>query len=142
AFLGNECPLARLYGTRLVELHREFAPRGVAFVGVNSNRHDRAADIARFARAQHLSFPLLQDPEHLLADCLGATRITEVFVLDRQRVVRYRGRIDDQYTPGVQRPAPTRRDLAAALEELMAGQPVSRPLTEAAGCIIDRRKPP
>src|SRR5687768_3698816 len=39
-FLGNECPLANLYAPRLGELHREFAPRGVRFVAVNSNRHD------------------------------------------------------------------------------------------------------
>jgi peroxiredoxin len=142
AFLGNECPLSRLYSARLAELHREFAPRGVAFVGVNSNRHDSAADSARFAREQQLPFPLLKDPAHLLADRLGATRIAEVFVLDGQRAVRYRGRVDDQYTPGVQRPAPTRRDLAAALEELLAGKPVSRPETEAAGCVIDRVKRP
>src|SRR5262249_32634438 len=67
-------------------------------------------------------------------------RIAEVFVLDQQRAVRYRGRIDDQYTPGVQRPAPTRRDLAAALEELLAGKPVSHPETVAAGCVIDRAR--
>jgi peroxiredoxin len=142
AFLGNECPLSRLYSARLAELHREFAPRGVAFVGVNSNRHDSAADTARFARELQLPFPLLKDPANLLADRLVAKRIAEVFVLDRRREVRYRGRVDDQYTPGVQRPAPTRRDLASALEELLAGKPVGLPATEAAGCLIDRLKRP
>src|SRR5947209_4025689 len=68
AFLGNECPLARLYGTRLAELQREFEPRGVAFVGVNSNRHDSAADVARFAREQQLPFPLFKDPGQCAAD--------------------------------------------------------------------------
>jgi peroxiredoxin len=142
AFLGNECPLSRLYSARLAELHREFEPRGVAFVGVNSNRHDSAADVARFAREQQLPFPLFKDPGQRAADRLGATRISEVFVLDGQGRVRYRGRIDDQYTPGVQRPAPTRRDLATALDELLAGKLVGRPETDAAGCVIDRDRRP
>ncbi len=43
-------------------------------------------------------------------------RSPEVFVLDERRLVRYRGRIDDQYGVGVQRPQPTRRDLAIALK--------------------------
>jgi hypothetical protein len=52
--------------------------------------------------------------------------------------VRYRGRIDDQYGVGTQRPRPTRRDLAEALEELLAGKPVSRPVTPTVGCPISR----
>ena len=56
------------------------------------------------------SFLCLRDPGNVVADQFGAARTPEVFMLDRQRVVRYRGRIDDQYgfTDGVgyQRPAP------------------------------------
>ena len=40
AFLGAECPLAKLYGPRLEKLFQEFDGRGVQFLGINSNRQD------------------------------------------------------------------------------------------------------
>jgi hypothetical protein len=64
-----------------------------------------------------------------------------VFVLDRELAVRYRGRIDDQYAPGVARPQPTREDLRVALEELLSNQPVSQASAEPVGCLIGRVKP-
>jgi peroxiredoxin len=135
-FLGVECPLSRLYAGRLAELARAFGPRGVGFVAIDANQHDSAAAVADFAR--QLPFPLLRDPDNVVADRFEATRITETFVLDEQRVVRYHGRIDDQYTVSVHRPQPQRRDLAVALEELLAGKPVSQPETTVSGCCIDR----
>jgi peroxiredoxin len=50
AFVGVECPLAKLYAPRLEELRQEFSPRGVAFVGIDSNRQDSLAELAAFAR--------------------------------------------------------------------------------------------
>ena len=52
--------------------------------------------------------------------------------------MRYRGRVDDQFGFGIHRPAPTRRDLATALDELLAGHPVTTPRTESVGCRIGR----
>lgn len=141
-FLGVECPLAKLYGPRLAELEGEFGPRGVAFVAVDSNQHDTPEEVARFHREQGLNFPFLKDPDNRLADRLGATRTAEVFLLDGRRAVRYHGRIDDQYGAGVHRLQPTRRDLAEAIEELLAGRPVSRPEVAAPGCVIDRVRRP
>jgi peroxiredoxin len=138
AFLGVDCPLSRLYGPRLAELAAEFAPRGVAFVAVNSNQYDAPSELDRYARLHRLPFPFLKDAGNTLADQLGAQRNPEVFVLDERRVVRYRGRIDDQYGVGVQRPKPTRRDLAVALDELLSGRPVSQPVCAASGCRISR----
>src|SRR5262249_49087226 len=96
------------------------------------------ADMAAFARLHKIPFPILKDSDNALADRLGAVRTPEVFVLDRQRVVRYHGRIDDQYVIGIQRVAPTQHDLARALNELLAGQPVSQPFIEPVGCHIGR----
>jgi peroxiredoxin len=138
AFLGNECPLAKLYAGRLEQLSQEYGPQGVAFVGVNANRQDALAEIATFARQHEITFPLLKDAGNVLADQLGAVRTPQVFVLDRDRVVRYVGRIDDQYGIGFQRASATRRDLAAALDELLAGREVSQPVTAAPGCLIGR----
>jgi len=138
AFLRTECPLASLYAPRLAELARDYEKKGVAFFGVDSGPQDAPSALARFAREQGLSFPLLKDVAYELAGQLRVERTPEVFVLDSARVVRYRGRVDDQFGFGVHRPAPTRRDLLAALEDLLAGRPVSTPRTEAVGCRIGR----
>jgi len=138
AFLGCECPLARLYGSRLGKLAGEFESQGVAFLGINSNRQDSITELAAYARQQEIDFSLLKDPGNVVANQFGAVRTPQVFVLDQDRVVRYSGRIDDQYLVGVQRPQPTRRDLALALEDLLAGNPAQVAETPVAGCIIGR----
>lgn len=145
AFLGTECPLARLYTPRLNSLAAEFADRGVGFLGVNSNRQDSLAKLTAFARDFDVKFPLTKDTGNVLADQLGATRTPQVFVLDRERVVRYAGRIDDQYGinngASYQKPAPTKQELRAALNELLDGKPVSLAATETDGCLIGRVRP-
>ena len=143
-FLGVECPLAKLYAPRLVELAEEYAPRGVAVVGIDANQQDSLAEIANYARVHKLDFPLLKDLGNRVADQFGAVLTPEAFVLDRRRVVRYWGRIDDQYGIGYVRDKPERRELAIALDEVLAGKEVSSPETTAPGCHIGRisRKPP
>jgi peroxiredoxin len=141
-FLGTECPLNNLYLPRLAELHREFADKGVVFVGINSNQQDNPQRVADHAEKFQIPFPVLKDGGNLVADKFGAQRTPEVFILDEQRVVRYRGRIDDQYGISIQRPKANRRDLAEALQELLAGKPVSKPVTEAPGCLISRAVQP
>jgi peroxiredoxin len=142
AFLGTECPLANRYAGRLSELAKEFEPKGVAFLGVISNQQDSIGKIAQLAKEQNVTFPLLKDVGNAVADRFEARRTPEVFVLDGKRIIRYRGRIDDQYGIGFARPKPTRRDLALALEELLADKAVSKPVTEAEGCRIGRVKRP
>src|SRR5262245_40171706 len=111
AFLGVDCPLAKLYGRRPGEIEREFAPRATVF-DITANQHDALRDIGRYARAHEIRFSLLKDSDNRVADSFGATRTPEVFLLDRDRRVRYRGRVDDQYGVGTQRASATRRDLA------------------------------
>lgn len=137
-FLGTECPLATLYAPRLSQLAERFAAQGVAFVGINSNQQDSLSEMAAYAKTHGLNFPLLKDVGNVVADQFGAVRTPEVFLLDKNRVVRYWGRIDDQYVVGRQRKQATREDLAAALGEILAGKEVSQNVTEAPGCRIGR----
>lgn len=141
-FLGTECPLARLYGPRLSQLADEFANRNVRFIGVNSNLQDSPKEVIAFANEFRIKFPILKDPGNKVADLFGARHMAEVFVLDQTLAIRYHGRIDDQYQPGVMRLQPTRSDLRVALEELLAGKPVSLARTETTGCAIGRVKSP
>jgi peroxiredoxin len=141
-FIGTECPINNLYMKRLAELAAEFRPRGVQFVAVNANRQDTQDRIAAHAKKHDLPFPVLKDATNTVADRFGARRTPEAFVLDGERRIRYQGRIDDQFGIGYKRAAPTRRDLALAVEEVLAGKIVSKPTTPVAGCRIARVKPP
>ncbi len=81
-FLGTECPLAKLYGPRMEALSKEFEVKGVAFLGIDSNRQDAVVEMDAFARQQGLTFPLLKDLSNRVADEFGATRTPEAFVVD------------------------------------------------------------
>ena len=142
AFLGTECPLVKLYGPRLARLADEFEPGQVTILGVNSNAHDSVTEIAAYARRHDIDFPILKDAGNQLADELGAERTPEVLVLDANRIIRYRGRIDDQYGVGYVRDEPEREELKEAIRELLAGEPVSVASTQPVGCRIGRAKQP
>ncbi len=141
AFLGTECPLAKLYAPRLDALAGRWDAADVAMLAVFPNRQDSLEELALFARRYELNMPVLKDVGNQVADLFEAARTPEVFVLDADRVVRYHGRVDDQYLVGVQRDEPTRHDLVAAVDDLLAGEPVSVPSTTAQGCLIGRVQP-
>ena len=139
AFLGNECPLAKLYASRLNSLSQEFSG-AVRILGINSNRQDSVEEIDAFCRSLNIGFEIAKDHRNLIADQFGAKRTPEVFLLDGDLRILYRGRIDDQYQPGVAKPAPTRHDLKVAITEALAGDTITVPVTEVEGCIIGRVK--
>lgn len=141
-FLGTECPVNNLYLPRLAELHKEYADKGVQFVAINSNSQDTVQRVAAHAKQNTIPFPVLKDDGSKVADLFAAQRTPEAFLLDGERKVAYRGRIDDQYGIGFQRPKATSRDLAQALDEVLAGKAVSTPMTSAPGCLIARAPKP
>lgn len=142
AFLGVECPLARIYARRLSALAGEYGPRGVVFVGVDSNHQDDADEIARFVAELEITIPIAADPGGALADLMSATRTPQVFVLDAANTVRYVGRVDDQYSfgqgVGYQRAQVGRHDLREALDDILAGRDVAVGETGVVGCVIGR----
>ncbi|HEY1187739.1 MAG TPA: redoxin domain-containing protein [Gemmata sp.] len=142
AFAALDCPVCKAYWPRLTDLHKRYAPDGVAFVAVNSQLTDTAEDVARTAKDLKLPFALLKDEGTKLADKFAVARVLTVVVLDATRTVRYAGRIDDQFAPGVHREKATTRELAAALEALLDGGEVKKPFAAAAGCKLTREKKP
>jgi peroxiredoxin len=141
-FLGTQCPINNALLPHLAELHKEYSPKGVQFVGINANHSDDAAQIKAHAAKFGIPFPVLRDPESRVADRFGARRTPEAFVLDAGHVVRYHGRVNDQFGIGFQRPQPTRRDLQVALDEVLAGKAVSVAETPVAGCLLARAPRP
>ncbi len=137
-FFGLECPLMKLYAPRLVEIQEQFATAGVQFIGINSNRQDSLTEINHFARVSKIEFPLLKDPGNRVADLFGATRTPEIFIFDQDRRLQYRGRIDDQYTYGRQKPKVEKEYLVDALKQLSSGKTPEPQETETHGCLIGR----
>jgi hypothetical protein len=141
-FLGVECPVARQYGAKLQPLADRFVPHSVQFIGINSNPQDTAEEFAEYQRDLKITFPMLKDDSQQVARFFSVTRTAEVVVLDSSGKIPYRGRIDDQYSPGVTRGETTSHDLRDALDALVAGLPVPLPETPPVGCVITYRKPP
>jgi peroxiredoxin len=141
-FIGTQCPINNAYMPKLVEMEKAYAGKGVQFVAINSNAHDTIETIKEHAKKHKLTFPVLRDEKHLVATRFGAARHPAAYLLDDKHVVRYAGRIDDQFGIGYQREKPTRRDLAEALDELLAGKAVSVAATKIEGCFITKLPPP
>jgi thiol-disulfide isomerase/thioredoxin len=138
AFIASDCPISNLYLPELIDLEKKYRSQGVQFVGVYPNDADDLDRIASHAYDRDTPFLVLKDNGQKLADSLGVTRVAAVVVLDGDHVLRYRGRVDDQYGAGARRPKATRDDLSQALDEVLAGKKVSVAETEADGCLISR----
>jgi len=140
-FLSFECPIANSYAPLLAELHKTYSGKGVHFLGVNASDDITAAQIAEKASEFKLPFPVLKDSKFIAADALKADVTPEVFVLDHNFVLRYRGRIDNAYAARLKRNTQTtEHDLKRSLDELLAGKDVSVPASKAVGCPIPREK--
>lgn len=136
AFTSVECPIARLYAPRLARLHAEYRGEGIRFLGIDPAYQDEPEEIRERAAKVGITFPILCDPLQVVTSTLGVTRTTEVFLLDREYRVLYRGALDDQYSYGAARPSPQNEYLVEAIEALIAREDVEHPVTEAPGCLI------
>ena len=137
-YLGTECPLAKLYGNRLTELQQKYAEKGVQVIGINSNTQDGVRELQAYVHRHDIAFPMLKDPGNRVADAMGAERTPEVFLINKERQVVYHGRIDNQYGVGYSRERGTISYLGQAIDELLAGKPISTPATEPVGCYIGK----
>ncbi len=141
-FLDTDCPVTNLYVPTLIELDKAYAAWGVQFLAINSSSQDSFVSVSAHAQERGVKFPVLKDFDQSVADAFGAKRTAEVFLLDANRVIRYHGRIDDQFVVGARRDKPSRSDLKAALDDLLAGRPIKDPRTEVSGCPIERSRNP
>src|SRR4051794_16377354 len=123
-FFHTGCPVATAYVPKLLDMHKRYSKEGVAFVAVNSLSSDSLADVAAQVKEYKLTFPVLKDDGTTLADKFGVERVPTAFVLDAARTVRYAGRIDDQFAPGIHKPAATSRELGRAIDAVLDGREV------------------
>jgi peroxiredoxin len=137
-FSSNRCPTAKSYAPRLNALRRDYGPRGVQLIAINSNDPYLYPDesyerMKERSAADDYSFPYLVDEGQRVARAYGAICTFHVFVLDRERRVRYEGRFDDARLPdGV-----TTSDVSNAIDDILAGRPVRVTKTDPFGCSLD-----
>jgi hypothetical protein len=137
-FMGADCPIANRYAPELRRLHGKFVPRKIDWWLVYPGA-DQSADTIR-KRIREFEHPgkVLRDPKLALVRNAQVKVTPEAAVFLPDGRLAYHGRIDDRHPQlGTIRPAPGRRDLERALDEILANKPVSQPSTKAVGCLIE-----
>jgi peroxiredoxin len=134
-FVATKCPVSNAYNDRMAALGKDYAAKGIAVVGINSNKAELAPEVAAHAKEHGFTFSVVKDEGNKVADAYGAQKTPEVFVLSPKGDLLYHGRIDEsQDDPkGVKSP-----DLRNALDAILAGKAVPAPETKAFGCTIKR----
>lgn len=141
AFWCNHCPYVKAWEDRLMAIQREYAERGVQMVLINSNDPaaypDDSFEAMRLrAREKGYVFPYLFDESQQVARSYGATRTPEIFLFDRERVLRYHGAPDDNFEHPE---AVTSHYLRDALDALLVGRPPVVTTMPPKGCTIKWR---
>jgi peroxiredoxin len=134
-FVATKCPVSNAYNDRMAALGKDYAAKGVAVVGINSNKTEPAAEVASHAKEHGFTFPVVKDPENKVADAYGASHTPEVFVISPKGTLVYHGRIDESQDDPKNVRSP---DLRNALDAILAGRPVPAAETKAFGCSIKR----
>ncbi|MCS7037008.1 MAG: thioredoxin family protein [Saprospiraceae bacterium] len=140
-FTCNHCPFAVAYEDRIIALHKKYAKKGFPVIAINPNDKDiQPADsyenMQKRAKEKGFPFVYLYDETQEIARAYGATRTPHVYLLDKNRRVRYIGAIDDNHE---EPNAVKERYLENAIEALLAGKEVPRTETKAIGCTIKWR---
>jgi peroxiredoxin len=136
-FTCNHCPYALAWHDRIAQAARDYADRGVRFLAISSNdavRYPRDSYDAMKARVANEDWPMpyLYDETQEVARSYGAKTTPDVFVLDSEGRLRYRGAPDSDYDdPGQQA-----QWLREALDAVLSGEQPARAETKPVGCSI------
>jgi mono/diheme cytochrome c family protein len=141
-FVDAGCPLAQRYLTVLQGIDNTYRDKGVVLLAINSGAADSVSATAAMAATTGYTFPFVKDFDATCARALGVDRTPECAVLDADRRLQYRGRIDDQFRSTGGRPAATRHELRDALDSVLAAKEVVVTTTPVDGCLITRPASP
>ena len=140
-FVCRHCPFVVHVQRELARLGRDYQGRaGMVAISANDAQaypDDAPASLAAMAAEQGFVFPFCHDESQATARAYGAACTPDFFLFDAARRLAYRGQLDDS-RPGNGRPV-TGHDLRAALDALLAGQPVSPEQRPSLGCNIKWR---
>ena len=146
-FSCNHCPTAQAYEGRIIALAKDYKPRGVAVVMISPNNvnalnyselgysdlGDSFEEMKLRAADKGFPFPYLYDgDEQRTALAYGPVATPHCFVFDRNRILRYAGRVDGSEKPGTGKG----EDIRNAVDAVLAGESVKTPVTKVFGCSI------
>lgn len=136
-FTCNQCPYAKAFEPRLIEIAKQYQSKGVAFYAIDPNDDaqyavESLAEMKARAVERGYPFPYLKDGDSAIARAYGARVTPHVYVFDGSGTLRYRGYVDDSAKAAERKTA----GLSNALDELLGGKTVSNQVTRAFGCTI------
>jgi peroxiredoxin len=147
-FTCNHCPTAQAYEDRLIKLTSDYANKSVAVVAINPNDPaslrldeldfsdlgDSFEEMKIRAKEKKFNFPYLYDGETETASkAYGPIATPHVFIFDRDRKLRYEGRVDDMENPFK---TPTKTDARNAIDALLNHQEIPVKTTKVFGCSV------
>jgi hypothetical protein len=132
-FATIACPMVARGMPKLGVIAAAYAARDVVTLVINTGAGDGFVEAAAQVVASAPEARFGKDFDLAFARDCGVERTNTVVVLDRQHRVRYRGRIDDQEGYTATRAQPSRADLQAAIEDVLANRPVAVPETDVSG---------
>jgi hypothetical protein len=138
-FICNHCPYVKHVNKEIVKLAGDYQPRSVSFVAISSNDveaypADSPARMKEVAALHGYSFPYLYDEDQSVARAYQAACTPDFFIFDGQMKLVYRGQLDGS-RPRNDIPV-SGEDVRAALDALIAGEPVSEEQRPSIGCNI------
>jgi thiol-disulfide isomerase/thioredoxin len=136
-FTCNDCPYAKAFEQRIIDVANQYSAKGVVFYAIDSNDDVRfpgenAEQMKARAVARNYPFPYLKDGDSAIARAYGARVTPHVFVVDGAGKLRYRGYVDDSAKPDQR----TKTGLSDALDALLAKGEVANTVTKEFGCTI------
>jgi peroxiredoxin len=142
-FICRHCPYVVHVKDELARLGCDYVAKGVGVVAISANdvKHypeDAPDQLKAMAQTLGFTFPFCYDESQSVAKAYTAACTPDFFLFDRDRKLVYRGQLDDS-RPDNGKPL-TGRDLRAALDTVLAGQPVGREQLPSLGCNIKWKK--
>ncbi len=147
-FTCDHCPTAQAYENKIINYVKEYRPKGVGFVAIMPNSSkalslaelgytdigDDYDDMILRAREKKFNFPYLYDgDDEKVSIQYGPVATPHVFIFDKERHLRYTGRIDDTENPYI---TPKTEDMKNAIDALLENKPVPVTKTKTFGCSI------
>jgi peroxiredoxin len=139
-WLNPDCPFVQRHykaGT-MKNLNTKYGAQGVVWLTINSTKYMDAAANAKFRAANDLPYPVLVDQSGEVGHLYGAMTTPHMYVIDGGGNLVYIGAIDDD--PRGNKSGPANNYVSAALDEVLAGKPVTTAETKAYGCSVKYKK--
>ncbi len=137
-YLLSDCPATQSYTLTLNKLAKKYYENKISFIGVFPGTYSTDDELQKFKRQYKIIFPLLKDPEMILAKLLNAKVGPSCFLINENGNIVYKGRIDDWlYAVGKKRQVITENNLEDALKAVINNLPVKISETNPIGCILE-----